>query len=159
MIRVDADEVTYNLHIAMRFQIERELFDEGLPVSQVEARWNELSDQYLGIIPNSPMEGFMQDVHWSVGLFGYFPTYTLGNLMSAQLFDQFKKEVPQCDTQFSQGDFSYLKKWLNEKVHQKGKLFSAEDLVESITGQKLQASYFVDYLKDKYGPLYGIKHS
>lgn len=159
LIRVDADEVTYNLHIAMRFQIERELFDEGLPVSQVEARWNELSDQYLGIIPSSPMEGFMQDVHWSVGLFGYFPTYTLGNLMSAQLFDQFKKEVPQCDAQFSEGDFSYLKKWLNEKVHQKGKLFSAEDLVESITGQKLQASYFVDYLKNKYGPLYGIKHS
>lgn len=101
----------------------------------------------------------MQDVHWSVGLFGYFPTYTLGNLMSVQLFDQFKKEVPQCDTQFSNGDFSSLKEWLNVKVHQKGKLFSAEELVESITGQKLQASYFVDYLKGKYGPLYGIKPS
>lgn len=156
-IRVDADEVTYNLHIALRFQMEHELFDGGLQVSDVESRWNELSDQYLGLVPQSPMKGFMQDVHWSVGLFGYFPTYTLGNLMSAQLFQVFQSKFPNYQSQFKQGDFSQLKQWLNTEIHQVGKAYSANDLIQKVTGEPLQARYFSEYIKSKYHALYQIK--
>lgn len=156
-IRVDADEVTYNLHIALRFRIETELFNQGLVVGDIEARWNELSDQYLGILPKSPLSGFMQDVHWSVGLFGYFPTYTLGNLMSAQLFNTYQNQIPTYREDFQSGEFVGLKDWLNQNVHQFGKKYSATDLLVKVTGEPLQAKYFTDYLKEKYNGVYQLR--
>ena len=155
-IRVDADELTYNLHIALRFQIEREIFNESLKVSDIEARWNELSDEYLGLLPSSPMRGFLQDVHWSVGLFGYFPTYTLGNLMSAQIFNTVESQIPQLKNQFQLGKFEELKLWLNQNIHRYGKFYSSQDLMVKLSGEKLNAKYFTDYLQEKYSRLYEL---
>lgn len=150
LIRTAADEVTYNLHIVIRYELERALIEKRLAVADLPAAWNEKYKTYLGIEVPNDAQGVLQDVHWSAGYFGYFPTYTLGNLYAAQIFSQAEKELPNLREQFRQGNFQPLRHWLLEAVHKHGKRFTAEGLVKNITGQTLSNKAFEAYLEQKY---------
>lgn len=155
-IRTESDEVTYNLHICLRYDIEVALIGGKLKTDDIPAAWNNVMEKYLGLTPPSDSLGCLQDVHWSHGSFGYFPTYTLGNLYSAQFFSAANKEVGPLETFFAKGDFAPLKKWLNEKIHSQGQKYHAGGLCNKVTGQELTSSFFLDYLGKKFGGLYGF---
>jgi len=156
LIRVEADEVTYNLHILLRFEIERDLFRGNIKAEDLPKVWNEKFNDYFGITPKDDAEGCMQDIHWSAGLFGYFATYALGNLYASQFFAKAQEEMPDLDQQFEKGDYSNLKKWLNENIHSFGRKYKAGELVEKVTGKPLTHKPMMDYLRSKFGELYGI---
>jgi carboxypeptidase Taq len=156
LIRVEADEATYNLHIIIRFELEQELIEDRLKVADLPAAWNERYQQYLGIKPPHDADGVLQDVHWSAGLIGYFPTYTLGNLYAAQFFRQADKDLGGLERQFALGQFLPLRDWLREKIHHQGQRYTAAELVQNITGKPLDHKPLIDYLRKKLGPLYGI---
>src|SRR5262249_29767510 len=128
--RVQADEVTYNLHILIRFELERALLSCDLPVAEVPGAWNEKYREYLGVTPKDDAAGCLQDIHWSAGLFGYFPTYTLGNIYAAQLFARAEEELGRQDEAFARGDFAGLLAWLRERVHRHGHRYTAVRLIE-----------------------------
>ncbi len=155
-IRVEADEATYNLHIMLRFEIEKMLINENFPVAELPQLWNEKMQEYLGFTPANDTEGVLQDVHWSFGAFGYFPTYTLGNLYSVQFFNQAKIDISGIDESFARGDFSGLLDWLREHIHTKGRGRKAEELVVELTGKPLSAKPFMDYLEEKYSKVYNL---
>lgn len=156
LIRVEADEATYNLHIMLRFEIEKLLINEDLPVKDLPALWNEKMKDYVGILPETDADGVMQDVHWSVGALGYFPTYTLGNLYSVQFYNQAVKDLPEMREQISHGDFAGLLDWLRKNIHIKGRSRKASELVLEVTGSELSARPFMDYLEEKYSNIYGL---
>ncbi len=156
LIRVEADEATYNLHILIRFELERALLDGDLQAADLPGAWNEKYQQYLGITPPNDREGVLQDVHWSAGLIGYFPTYSLGNLYAAQFFAQAEAELGNLAESFAEGDFRPLLDWLREKIHRHGQRYTASELVERVTGRGLSAAPLVEYLRTKMGPLYGL---
>lgn len=156
MIRVEADEATYNLHIIIRFELEQALINEGLAVKDLPAAWNQKYRDYLGIEPPSDANGVLQDVHWSAALIGYFPTYALGNLYAAQFFAQAAKDVGPLDEQFERGEFTGLLGWLREKIHQQGQRYTARELVEKVTGKPLSHDALINYLREKYTGYYGI---
>lgn len=156
LIRVEADEVTYNLHIMVRFELELALIEGSLGASDLPQAWNERYRDYLGVKPDSDAEGCLQDVHWSAGLFGYFPTYSLGNLMSVQLLDAHRRQNPDLDAQIRNGDFSLLHSWLRDNVHRHGAALNADEILKSATGNGLDATPYVNYLNGKYGRLYGL---
>jgi len=156
-IRVDADETTYNLHILLRYDMEKNLFDDKIDAKEAPETWNQKMEEYLGIIPENDAAGVLQDIHWSQGLFGYFPTYTLGNLYSVQLFNQIKKDVLGFEEKISKGNLSDLKKWLNKNVHEHGKLYSAKELTKKLTGEALNPEHFIKYLKEKFESIYNIR--
>lgn len=155
-IRVEADEVTYNLHILLRFEIERALFTGDLPVEDLSAVWNEKMRDYLGIEPPNDRDGVLQDIHWSHGSFGYFPTYALGNLYAAQFFDSIKKEMPDLMDRIARGNLLPIREWLRDRIHCLGMTHRAKDLAIHVTGNPLNADYFVNYLNEKFGDLYGV---
>jgi len=155
-IRVDADEVTYNLHIMLRFEIEQAIINEGLPVAEIPARWNALFKEYLGLDVPDDSKGVLQDIHWSFGAMGYFPTYALGNLYGAQFFAQARQEIPDLDDPFAAGDFEPLLNWLREHIYQHGQRYRAHDLVQMITGEPLSYKPMMAYLREKYSGLYGL---
>ncbi|MCF7826802.1 MAG: carboxypeptidase M32, partial [Candidatus Marinimicrobia bacterium] len=134
LIRVEADEATYNLHIMLRFEIEKMLINDNFPVAELPQLWNKKMEEYLGVTPTTDSEGVLQDVHWSFGAFGYFPTYTLGNLYSVQFFNQAKKDIPYLDDSYIRGDFSALLGWLRKNIHSVGRGRKAEELVLELTG-------------------------
>jgi len=156
LIRVEADEATYNLHIIIRFDLERQLIDGSLSVKDLPDAWNARYESDLGILPPSDANGVLQDVHWSAGLFGYFPTYTLGNLISAQLFDAARRDLGDLDSMFAAGNFAPLLDWLRTKVHHKGRCYSGNELVEKATGAKLTSDHLVGYLRSKAERLYRL---
>lgn len=156
LIRVEADEVTYNLHILIRFELELALIEDRLQVADLPGAWNEKYQHYLGITPPSDADGVLQDVHWGAGLFGYFPTYALGNLYSAQFFRQATQDLGDLDADFRNGDFSALLTWLRENVHRHGRRYTPAELVERITGAPLQHEPLIDHLTQKYGEIYGL---
>ena len=156
LIRVEADEVTYNLHILIRFELEQALIEGRLQVADLPGAWNEKYQHYLGITPPNAADGVLQDVHWGAGLFGYFPTYALGNLYSAQFFHQATQDLDDLDNDFRRGDFSALLLWLREKVHQHGRRYTPAELVERITGSSLQHEPFINHLTQKYGEIYNL---
>lgn len=156
LIRVEADEVTYNLHILIRFELEQALIEDRLQVADLPGAWNEKYEHYLGITPPNDAEGVLQDVHWSAGLFGYFPTYALGNLYAAQFFRQALKDLGDLDASFRQGDFASLLAWLRENIHRHGCRYSPAELVERITGSPLQHEALMSQLTKKYGEIYGL---
>jgi len=156
LIRVDADEVTYNLHVILRFELERALFEGNLAIEDIETAWNEKSKQMLGISSPDAAGGYMQDVHWSCGLFGYFPTYALGNLYSAQIYNKLEEDLPNLNEQVSHGDFANLREWLRKQIHQYGRLYSPPELIQKVTGQPLSAKYFNTYINSKYSEIYGL---
>jgi len=156
LIRVQADEVTYNLHVLIRFELERALLGDDLPLSDLPAAWNAKYRQYLGVTPGDDAEGCLQDIHWSAGLFGYFPTYTLGNLYAAQLFDAARAELGDPGAAFARGDFSGLLAWLRRNVHAHGQRYRAADLARRVTGSPPDPRPLARSLRAKYGALYGF---
>ncbi len=155
-IRVDADEVTYNLHIMLRFEIEQAIINEGLPVEEIPATWNALFKEYLGLdVPNDSL-GVLQDIHWSFGAMGYFPTYALGNLYGAQFFAQVRQDIPDLDARFAAGDFEPLLNWLREHIYQHGQRYRAQELVQVVTGEPLSYKPLMTYLRAKYSKLYDL---
>jgi carboxypeptidase Taq len=156
LIRVQADEVTYNLHIIVRFELEQALLSGDLAVSDLPAAWNQKYEEALGLRPGNDAEGCLQDIHWSAGLIGYFPTYTLGNLYAAQLFAQAEKDLGGLDDAFAQGDYRGLLLWLRAKVHGEGQRYRPAELIEHVTGARPDHRPLVANLRRKYAELYGI---
>jgi carboxypeptidase Taq len=156
-IRVEADEVTYNLHILLRFEIEQDIFNGKIKSKDIPKAWNERFKKYFGLTPANDAEGCLQDVHWSAGLFGYFPTYSLGNLYAAQFFAKAKQDLGNVDAQFAAGKFRPLRDWLRKNIHSQGQRYRAEKLVKVVTGKPLDHKPLMTYLKGKYGTLYGVK--
>lgn len=155
-IRVDADEVTYNLHILVRFELELALLDGSLAVRDLPGAWREKYEKYLGYTPVSDSEGCLQDIHWGWGSFGYFPTYSIGNLYAAQLAAAHERERPELWMEVAGGRFGGLLSWLREKVHRFGNVKAAEAVVRDATGEGLSVEPFLGYLRRKYSDLYGI---
>lgn len=156
LIRVEADELTYNLHIIIRFEIERDLFSGRIEVRDLPEVWNTRMREYLGIDVPNDAEGVLQDVHWGSGLFGYFPTYALGNVVSLQLWDRIRREIPDLDDQTATGEFGQLREWLRENIHQHGRKFSPNDLLERVVGvREFDPKPLISYLEAKVTDLYG----
>ena len=158
LVRVEADEATYNLHIIIRFELEQALLSGDLQVGDLPGAWNEKYTQQLGITPETDSDGCLQDVHWSAGLIGYFPTYSLGNIYSAQLLEQAREDLGDLDAMFAAGEFIPLLKWLRDNVHEAGQRYPAAQLVEQICGDPIDSDPLIRYLRAKLGPLYGIEH-
>lgn len=156
LIRVEADEVTYNLHIMLRFELENDLLEGKLAVKDAPAAWNAKMEQYMGIVPPTDTQGILQDVHWSSGLVGYFPTYSLGNFLSVQYWDQAVQDVPAIPAQIEQGNFEPLLTWLRENIHQYGRKYWPQELTRRVTGEQIQTRSFVRYLKNKYTAIYDL---
>ncbi len=150
LIRVEADELTYHLHVLLRFEIERRLLSGVLDVSDVPEAWNESMRAYLGIVPPSNADGCLQDIHWSLGAIGYFPTYTLGTLMSVQLFEAARRDTPALDDALAAGDYAPLLAWLRDRVHRFGRCLTTADLLRRATGQELDAGPWLAYARAKY---------
>jgi carboxypeptidase Taq len=156
LIRVEADEVTYNLHILIRFELEQALINDGMRVSNLPSAWNDKYRQYLGIVPPDDADGVLQDIHWSAGLFGYFATYSLGNLYAAQFFEQADRDCAGLHSQFVRGEFKSLRHWLVDKIHAQGRRFTATQLIQRVAGSPLSHDALVRHLRAKFAPLYRL---
>lgn len=156
LIRVEADEATYNLHIMLRLELEIALMEGSLEVKDLPEAWNQRMQDYLGLIPPTDADGVLQDVHWSGGLIGYFPTYALGNLISLQLWEKIMEDLPDLPDQIRQGKFDALLGWLRENIHQHGAKFQAQELVQRVTGSKIDPEPYMRYLNTKYGEIYHL---
>ena len=155
-IRVEADEVTYNLHIMLRFELENEMLEGKVKVADLPEAWNAKMETYLGIVPPDDAQGVLQDVHWSGGMLGYFPTYSLGNLISVQFFDKATADIPSLVDQIAAGQFGELLSWLRDNVHQHGRKYTPAELVKRVTGDELTAANYVAYIKAKFSDIYGL---
>ncbi|HLZ09033.1 MAG TPA: carboxypeptidase M32, partial [Chloroflexota bacterium] len=156
LIRVEADEVTYNLHIIIRFEIERRLIAGEIEVGDLPTVWNDLTNEYLGITPPDDRRGVLQDTHWAAGLFGYFPTYSLGNVYGAQLWAALRRQYPDLDDRIAAGEFSVVLDWMRDRIHRWGRMKLPRELIQEATGEAPTPKYLVSYLNEKYGALYGI---
>lgn len=156
LIRVEADEITYNLHILLRFEIERGLFADQYAPGDLPAVWNEKMKTFLGIEPPDDSDGVLQDIHWSHGGFGYFPTYTLGNLYAAQFYRAAERDLPDLSDQIARGELLPLRDWLRDNIHLPGMTYRAGDLVCHVTGEPLSPDHFLSYVSAKYGSLYRL---
>jgi carboxypeptidase Taq len=156
LIRIEADEVTYNLHVLLRFELECDLLTGDLAVEDLPDAWDAKMQEYLGITPPTDSQGCMQDVHWSIGLIGYFPTYSIGNLLSGQLWHALGTALPDIDAQIECGEFAPLLGWLREHVHAYGKKFLPGELAVKATGEPLTSQHYLNYLQRKYSDIYGI---
>jgi carboxypeptidase Taq len=156
LIRVRADEATYNLHIIIRFELEQDLLTGVLPVADLPGAWNQKYRETLGVTPGNDAEGCLQDIHWSAGLIGYFPTYTLGNVYAAQLYGAAQAELDGLDDAFARGEFHGLLGWLREKIHSQGQRYRSARLIERVTGSRPDHRPLIDGLRRKYSELYGI---
>lgn len=156
LIRVEADELTYSLHIMVRYEIEKGIVDGSITVDNLPEVWNSKMKEYLGVIPETDSDGVMQDVHWAAGLVGYFPSYALGSAYSAQIFNSMKKDI-NIDEVLERGEMNRIREWLGEKIHRYGKLKETPEIIKEITGEELNPKYYIDYLKEKYSKIYGIK--
>jgi carboxypeptidase Taq len=154
LIRVEADEVTYGLHIILRFELEKELINDNIDISELPELWNTKMNELLGVIPPNDAKGVLQDIHWSIGAFGYFPTYTLGNLYASQIFKKAIETHTNLYEDFKNGNFSNLLEFLRENVHQYGRIYQPLELIEKITGETLNPSYFIEYLRKKFYSIY-----
>jgi carboxypeptidase Taq len=156
LIRIEADEATYNLHIILRFELEQALVAGDLPPGDVPGAWNEKCKAFLDRTPPDDAHGCLQDIHWSAALFGYFPTYTLGNLYAAQFMERARQDLPGLDEQFRRGDFAGLKNWLTAKIHRQGQRYRAPELCRQVTGKTLSHEALIRHLCGKFGPLYAL---
>ena len=155
-IRTEADELTYHFHILIRYEIEKALMDGTLQVKDLPKYWNAKYKEYLGVKVPDDANGVLQDIHWSHGSIGYFPTYSLGSFYAAQFYATAKKEILSLETSIEKGNMLPLLEWLKEKIHRHGKYYSAEELCKKVTGEKLNFKYFMDYAKNKYSSLYNL---
>lgn len=156
LIRVEADEVTYNLHIMLRFSLECDLITGDLCVSDLPEAWNALSRELIGLSPETNADGVLQDIHWSMGGMGYFPTYALGNFYAAQFFAAMRRDLKDIEDDVAMGNLHRIRAWLRDKIHRHGRMMSAEQLCEQVTGEVLNSRYFVQYLRGKYSDIYEL---
>lgn len=155
-IRVEADEVTYNLHIILRYEIEKGLFDGSIAPKDLPEVWNAKMKELLGIVPPTDSQGVLQDIHWAMGLFGYFPTYSLGNLYSAQLWKRVQKDIPDVEDQIGRGNLLPIREWMRKKVHRPGRTYPVAQLIKRATGRAPDPRDFSEYIENKYGELYDL---
>ncbi len=155
-IRVEADEVTYNLHILLRFDLENDLLEGRLSAADAPAAWNARMAEYLGLTPPDDTHGILQDIHWSLGIMGYFPTYSIGNLLAAQLWEKANQDMPELPAQIARGEFAPLLGWLREKIHRHGRKYLPGELIQRATGEPLQSRSYLRYLTEKYSELYQL---
>jgi carboxypeptidase Taq len=156
LIRTEADELTYNLHVMIRYEIEKALFEGSVRTEDLPAVWSEKYKEYLGIEPDSDRTGVLQDVHWAGGSFGYFPSYALGNMYAAQIRHTLKKELPGFEGLIGEGKLAPIKEWLTEKVYRHGKMLAPNEIITQVTGEELNPQYLVDYLEEKYKEIYKL---
>jgi carboxypeptidase Taq len=156
-IRTEADELTYDLHVLLRFELEVDLFEDGLAVADVPEAWNAKMDEYLGLVPENNALGVLQDIHWAIGYFGYFPSYTIGSVLSVQFFDAAVGERPQILAEMEHGEFGTLLGWLRQNVHLHGKKYKPDHLIEHATGSPPDTAPYLRYLRAKFGELYNLK--
>jgi carboxypeptidase Taq len=156
LIRVEADEVTYNFHIFLRFEIENLMLEGKVQVGDLPELWNAKMEECLGIRPPDDADGVLQDVHWSGGMIGYFPTYSLGNLLAAQFYNLAVADLPDIPAQIERGEFAPLFDWMRKKIHNPGAKYTPEELVQRITGGPIRTAPFLDYVRTKYTELYGL---
>jgi carboxypeptidase Taq len=156
LIRVEADEVTYNLHIMLRTEIEMGLLDGSIAVAELPSVWNAKMEEFLGVTPPNDTVGVLQDVHWSSGHFGTFPTYTIGNVMAGQFMQAARRDNPGLDDALAQGNYQPLLGWLTENIYRHGRAFSPQELLLRTSGQTLHAAPYLEYLQQKYGELYPV---
>lgn len=154
LIRTEADEVTYHFHVMIRYELEKRLIEGEIAVKDIPAYWNEQYEHYLGVKSPDDLHGCLQDVHWSHGSFGYFPTYSLGSFYAAQFFHQALKDVPSLGDEIAEGKYQSLANWLRQKIHVHGRFYTSEGLCEEVCGQPLDIRHFMQYLLDKYGKIY-----
>jgi carboxypeptidase Taq len=155
-IRVEADEVTYGLHIIIRFNIERDLFADKITVKELPEIWNQIYKDYLRVRIENDSEGVMQDTHWASGSFGYFPSYALGNIYSGQILAAIEKDLPNWRKQMAKGKITDVKQWLTQNIHAQGDLYDPPELIKKITGSGLNVKPYLNYLREKYSKLYGF---
>lgn len=156
LIRTEADELTYNFHIMIRYEIEKGLINGTIKVEELPTIWKEKMQEYLGIVPNTDAEGVLQDVHWSGGMIGYFPTYALGNIYAAQFYHQLKLELPNFNELLQKGDLIPIKNWLDDKIHRFGKAKTPNELLKDVTHESLNAKYLIEYLTEKVKDIYQV---
>lgn len=157
LVRTEADEVTYHFHVMIRYEIEKQLIAGSLQAGKLDQVWNDYYKQYLGVTSPDDKQGVLQDVHWSHGMFGYFPTYSLGSFYAAQFFEQAVKDMPGLPAEVEQGEFEKLLDWLRVRVHIHGRRYTSEELCKRITGRGLDLNSFMNYIKAKYSIVYGLK--
>lgn len=156
LIRVEADELTYNLHTLVRFEIECAVLTDELKVRDMPEAWNAKYEQYLGVRPTTDSEGCLQDVHWSMGSIGYFPTYSMGNILSYQIWNSLQKDIPNTDELMAKGEFEPILSWLQKKIYSQGRKFTPKQLIINATGEPMNAKYYLDGLGAKYREIYGL---
>ncbi len=157
LIRVEADEVTYNLHTMLRFELENDLLEGRLAVADLPEAWNAAMQRHLGVTPSTNTEGVLQDVHWSIGYFAGFPSYTVGNVLSVQFYDAAARAIPSIPGDLAAGRFDTLLNWLRENVYRHGRTYQPDALAERVTGSPITAEPYLRYLREKYGALYGVE--
>lgn len=156
LIRVEADEVTYPLHVILRFEMEKALIEGTLSTHEIPEAWNAKMQELLGITPKTNAEGCLQDIHWAMGGFGYFPTYTLGNIYASQLFEPFIKQHPDWEKKISSGDLLFITNWLKETVHKYGKQYTSQEILKKMTGKESDPGPYINYLTQKYKDIYNF---
>ena len=156
LIRTEADELTYSLHVLIRYEIEKQLIEEDLDVEMLPQLWADKYEEYLGVRPENPAQGVLQDIHWSQGSFGYFPSYALGSAFGAQLYYHMKQEM-DFEGLLEQGKVDVIREYLRENIHQYGKLKDSRTILKDVTGEDFDPKYYVRYLKEKYGKLYEVE--
>ncbi|UGB29205.1 carboxypeptidase M32 [Metabacillus sp. B2-18] len=156
LIRIEADELTYALHVMVRYEIEKALFNDEISVEELPKIWNDKYEEYLGIVPPNDAQGVLQDVHWAGGSFGYFPSYALGYMYAAQIKNAMLKEMPNYDELIETGRFDVIKGWLTKQIHQYGRTKEPLEILKDVTGEELNAQYLIDYLEQKYKGIYNL---
>lgn len=158
LIRTEADELTYSLHVIIRYEIEKELINGRITVDELPEIWNAKYKEYLGVEPKNDAEGVLQDMHWSDGSFGYFPSYALGNLYGAQFLSKMIKDIPNYYKLIENGEFNNIREWLKENIHKYGSIYKPSEILMKVTGEELSAKYFIDYLNKKYSEIYNLSY-
>jgi carboxypeptidase Taq len=158
LIRTEADELTYSLHVIIRYEIEKDLINGRITVEELPQIWNAKYKEYLGVEPKNDEEGVLQDMHWSDGSFGYFPSYALGNLYGAQFLSKMLKDIPNYYDLVQNGEFNIIHEWLRDNIHKYGSVYKPSEILKKVTGEELSAKYFIDYLNKKYGEIYGLSN-
>ncbi len=156
LIRIEADELTYHFHIIIRFEIEKALMDKSLLVKDLPKAWNQKYFDYLGVTVPDDKQGCLQDIHWCHGSIGYFPTYSIGSFYAAQYFNEVKKQMPDLEKKIAAGDLLPIRNWLKENIHQHGKFYTAKEICEKVTGEKLNVKHFINYAKEKFSEIYSL---
>lgn len=156
LIRIEADEITYHMHIIIRYEIEQALMSGEIQIQELPELWNAKYTDYLEVTPSNDSDGILQDVHWSLGLFGYFPTYTLGSMYACQLYETAAADLPDLETQIQKGEFSTIREWLRTNIHQLGRARRSDELIKEITGKPVTAKPLIDYLNSKYTAIYNV---